>query len=429
MDRLYLIRVDMERFLGPFNLKQLKDAYSRMEFGLQDEISGSLRQWVSFDDIEGIRRHYPELAQLVQTEMLSGWGLSAHTVPPLASSKVKMPRKKSSKGLFWPLILLFAVILGGGGFLYRQGDFGDLLSFLKDRNLHSAQSLYGDQYNPRFESHMDRNRDAINLAMKKKKGLIAWIPYVRAVAFERDGQWEGATAKKLRGKTDDFLPQDCSLSYWESVWNASRGQWSRYLDGAILPDEDWSLLLALDPHWVRNRSPMNGWLRPGSYHEACLQIALKALQRQNSSNTPWEAKVFIARLRWQLGVINAQVLNEEFQMSGTLWALSCVEDSPDDSELRNCLTTLNLKTAWKNYFERVAFKRRIDLLLRDAETLDEAKLNLFTLLVKEFSQRAEGSPWSYAEDLRFYTEIIQQQGRVKQARSIMEQRLPLVRFE
>ncbi len=49
----------MERFLGPYSLKQVKEAYGRMEFGLQDEISGSLRQWVAFDDFESIRKHYP----------------------------------------------------------------------------------------------------------------------------------------------------------------------------------------------------------------------------------------------------------------------------------------------------------------------------------------------------------------------------------
>jgi hypothetical protein len=49
----------MERFLGPYTLKQVKDAYGRMEFGLQDEVAGSLRQWVAFDDFESIRKHYP----------------------------------------------------------------------------------------------------------------------------------------------------------------------------------------------------------------------------------------------------------------------------------------------------------------------------------------------------------------------------------
>lgn len=429
MERLFLIRVDMERFLGPFTLKQLKEAYGRMEFGLQDEISASLRQWVTFDDMEGIRRHYPELAQMVQTEMLSGWGMSSHTHPPLASSKVKISRKRKRVSLFWPSILLALVLLVSGLVLFRNGQFSELQMLLKDRNLYTAQSLFGEGYNPRFEAHMDRNRDAINAAMKKKKGFNQWIPYVRAVAFSRDGRWEGLTPKRLRGKIEEDLPLDCSMDQWEQVWTNSRSQWSRYLDGTTLPNEHWARLLSFDPQWIRQRSPQSGWLGPGSYHEACMQMALKALQRQSSSTGPWEAKVFMARLRWQLGVIHTETLNEEFQMSGTLWALSCVEESPDEAELKNCLITLNLKTGWKELLERALLKRRIDLMVRAPQGIEASQLPLFQQMLKDFTARAEGSAWSFADDIRFFQEIVQQQGNVNQARSVMQQRLPQVRFD
>ena len=75
-ERLYLIRIDMERFLGPLSQKEMREAYRRMEFGLQDEIAASNKLWVSFDDLELVKRHYPELVGFVKKEMLSGWGSS-----------------------------------------------------------------------------------------------------------------------------------------------------------------------------------------------------------------------------------------------------------------------------------------------------------------------------------------------------------------
>ena len=72
-ERLYLIRIDMERFLGPLSQKEMREAYRRMEFGLQDEIAASNKLWVSFDDLELVKRHYPELVGFVKKEMLSGW--------------------------------------------------------------------------------------------------------------------------------------------------------------------------------------------------------------------------------------------------------------------------------------------------------------------------------------------------------------------
>ena len=72
-DKLYLIRVDMERFIGPLTLREVRESYRRMEFGLQDEIAASNRAWVAFDDLERVKRYYPELVGLIKREMLSGW--------------------------------------------------------------------------------------------------------------------------------------------------------------------------------------------------------------------------------------------------------------------------------------------------------------------------------------------------------------------
>ena len=95
-EKLYLIRVDMERFIGPLTLKEVRDSYRRMEFGLQDEIASSNKPWVAFDDLERINRIYPELGNLIKKEMLSGWGSTEpDTKTTTGVEKVESSSKKT----------------------------------------------------------------------------------------------------------------------------------------------------------------------------------------------------------------------------------------------------------------------------------------------------------------------------------------------
>jgi hypothetical protein len=402
-----------------------------MEFGLQDEIGGSLRQWVTFDDIEGIRRHYPELVQLVQTEMLSGWGVSTHSAPPVSAVKVKLPQpKKKTNSL---LIFILFLILGAAGclgfLLVQDGQLNNLMLLIKDRTYFTAQTLYSEGYNARFEAHMDRNRGEINQAMRKKRGFAQWIPFVRAVAFEKDGRWEGLSARRLRGKIEEPLPQDCSMNSWEQRWSASREQWARFLEGSDLPQQEWASILVIDPQWIRTRTPMAGWIRPGSYHEACLSMALKALQRHTGGDGSWEAKVFVSRLRWQLGFINGQSLNEDFEMSGTLWALSCIEDSHETNELKNCLSALSVRQTWRDLLDHAMARKRIQIVLENQSQLDEKRLESFITLVAELEKKPSNGLQSFQEELSFYQEIVRLKGNVQQARNEMQKKLPNLHFE
>ncbi len=423
----------MERFLGPYSLKQVKEAYGRMEFGLQDEIAGSLRQWVAFDDFESIRKHYPELVQLVQREMLSGWGVSTHSA--MGSSalpvKVKTPSRsrKSSPSVLWILVILLIAVLAAVGFsLHKDGELGNLIGMLKDRQLYEARVQYGDRYNARFEAFMDRNRESINAALRKRRTSALWLPYVRAVAFEKDGRWEGLSFRKLRGHTDGFLPQDCSMGAWEQRWTKSKGDWARFLDGREFPRDEWSHLLAMDPHWIRSRSPSPGWIHPGTYAEGCLRMAVKAMQRLTGDKDSWEAKVFISRMRWQLGVVNAQVPDEEFEMSGTLWALSCIEDAREVDALKNCQGSVNPKQGWRDVFEVSTLHRKIELTLEGRKSLDGDALSSFEKMVSEFGNRAPPYYLPREPELKFYQEIVQQKGDVEGARDTVQPKYPAINF-
>lgn len=433
MERLYLIRVGMERFLGPYTLKQVQEAYHKMQFGLQDEISGSLRQWVSFDNIEGVRRHYPELVQLIHTEMMSGWGM---TVPPTASvpnARMRMGGTQfnrapsSNKTYLYLLIFLIALLGLLAFFCYRDGEWVNPVSYLKDRSYYQAKSLLSDKYNVRFEGYIDRNRPEILKAMKFKKGYNQWLPYVRAVAFARDGRFEGFSAKKLRGATDNFLPQDCSVAAWDERWKSSRSDWNAFIDGRRFGKEEWSKLLLMNTHWIKNRTPMPGWMEPGSYHEACLRTAAKSLEKIASDDP--DGKTILARLRWQLSAIAGTSQSTEYEMSGTLWAISCLEDAHVAEDLKTCLNSVKVRGPWQDYFDAMMTVRRMSLLAYDSPQMSESDGQELLNQLSSFASKKADAFLDYDAEVKFYQEILSQKGNVKAARAAAVKKFPSVRFE
>lgn len=433
MERLYLIRVGMERFLGPFTLKQVQEAYQKMQFGLQDEISASLRQWVSFDNVEGIRRHYPELVQVIHTEMMAGWGM---TVPPgkdvphgrmrLGETRFNRPPPPPKTSLYF-LIFLAALAILIAIFSYRDGEWINPIAYLRDHSYYQAKSQLGDRYNVRFEAYMDRNRTDILKAMKTKKAQERWLPYVRAVAFARDGRWEGVSARRLRGAAENVLPQDCSVAAWDERWKNSRSEWAAFVDGRLLLKSDWSRILMMDTHWIKNRSPMPGWMEPGSYYEACLQMARKSLER--FANDDADAKTILARLRWQLSAISGASQTTEYEMSGTLWALSCLEDAHVSQDLKLCLNTVKTKGPWQNFFEAMIIVRRMSLLVHSSSQLQESEGQELNDLMTGFASRKLDTVLDYEAELKFYQEIVQQKGNVRGAKTVLQKMYPSVRFE
>ncbi len=435
--RFYLIRVGMERFLGPFTLKQVQESYHKMQFGLQDEISGSLRPWVSFDNIEGVRRHYPELVQLIHTEMMSGWGMSAMPAAPSAASQRMSLRHEASPGLerapsnfniLWAFLFLF--VLGGAAafFSYRDGEWVNPVAYLKDRQYYQAKSYLGDKYNPRFEGYMDRNHNDISHLMKKKVNFSKWIPYVRSVAYAKDGRWDGVGAKKLRGTADSYLPPDCSVAYWDERWKESKPDWQALLEGRRLPHEEWSRLLMMDTHWIRNHSPMPGWMDPGSYNEACLRMALKSITKLTEGDLTPEAKVIISRLRWQLSGIAGTSQSDEYEMSGTLWAISCLEDAHAQDDLKNCFNSVRVRGPFQDYFDGMVLIRKMALLAAE-DPMGEASLKDLQTFLGLYPSKAAEIFMDYDAELHFYQEVLAQKGNVKAAKASMAKKYPGTHFE
>lgn len=283
MAKLYLIRRNMESFAGPMSLVEMKDAYKRMTFGLQDEVSGHCGPWVSFDNLEVIKRQYPEVARIVHEDMLAGWGVSEHG-HPVEGDMTKRLKVKSNKSL--SLAIMFAVI-ALSAFLAAvfMANGTRMSSRAKDpsqqASLETLQAALIRKDSPAFDKLVEDNLDSlVSRAQKDSRGESPLLPYLRHYAFTHDGAAGGLPPKVLRGEGFDSAPTECSFKLWRRYWrSAARGTSSSFANDRKFVRDHWARILAWDPYWIRRRAqaPVAGWLAGDSYYIMCLSVADRAL--------------------------------------------------------------------------------------------------------------------------------------------------------
>ena len=431
-DKLYLIRVDMERFIGPASLREIREAYRRMEFGLQDEIASSNKPWVAFDDLDRINRIYPELSLMIKKEMLSGWGTTETDAKIGAKSEPARSihnRKKMSMVKLLAIVLVLAA-LGGLGYLLQTYRLQDLPLLVQEPTYTKAMLHYGDRYNPKFEAFMDRNQKKVNQSIKQNRKMYRlWLPLIRAVAFKKDGVWPGISAKKLRDKDAQYAPMDCSMKAWAKRWQDSRGEWKSFLSGKSLPEKDWAKVLVWDETWVKHRSINASWRFPSNYYEACMRIARRALLKTTTSDLQLEANIFNARLKWSISTINDEEIRDEFEMSGGLWSLSCVESSIDADQLDSCAGDKKFVTPWKELIERRIKLRKARLILANHSRLSEPYVKQLRQAVEKIAVKDPYTKFDYKEEMRFFQYVMQNSGDIDAAeKAFLERKSPL-KFE
>lgn len=420
-ERLYLIRIDMERFLGPMSLKEMRESYRRMEFGLQDELASSNKLWVTFDDLELIKRHYPELVGFVKKEMLSGWGSSALPTNFTRDEVTLYSRRKSSStsSLIKKIMLvaLISFISLFAIYAIKNPRFQDFTAFFEDPLLSQAAILYSDEYNVNFEAFMDKNAEKILQLIKEPKAYRRWLPYIRAVAYRRDGTWKTLGARDIKdNSTKNLAFDDCSLQYWADMWKKSETYWSAFSEGRKLYKSPWARVLVWDSFRIRSL-PSQSWMEPSNYFEACMQMAVKALENFDLDSQKFQVNIFRSRLRWSMSLMNAQPLDAQFQMSGTLWALSCIDGARSEQEIRNCTSSMKFGKAWEKYLEFRSNLQTLRIQIDDSSRISPDKLNQIRSILASLSAIDSVTGFDYTPEIRFYSLLVELNGNLSEAKA------------
>lgn len=403
-ERLYLIRVDMERFLGPMTLKEVREAYRGMQFDLHDEVATSNSEWVAFDDLEKMQRYYPEIGRLVQREMLNGWDISEGESGALASGKKMSSR--FGKYNFALQIFLWAIMpIMVFGFLWFMKNYEasmKLVTVIEDplalRALHSFKTSDRESFN----EFMERHRFEILQSFDSDSGKKVWLAFVRASAFSTNGSWGGLSPKVLRGYAPG-APVDCSTDAWLARFRSEPDAARKVIEGSALPSTNWLKMLFWDPLWLSNNRHINdGWLEPSSYYEACLLMANKALQIFSPEKKDQQVFESIKmRIVWLLHAIssNESQYKQKFEMSGFLWAMSCIEVVVIADNLSRCLSVSIKNQKLKNYLKNRAYIQRMRILSSKDHRTPEDQAMLLNLLSR-VSKEDEVTGFDYSFELK-----------------------------
>lgn len=394
--RYYLVRRECREFLGPMAASEFKQRFDRLEFGMQDEVSGHCGPWVVLDRKDELLKHYPELAKIFGEEIPLSWRENTGHAKVISRKDSRRDQKKNldeqrrsrndfhtymeqrnrqSKTRKAVAFLTLAVSIAVSVFILTQRDeypsVDDVALAAQKQDPSEFLNIMGLKVIPQAGK-----------LVKSQKQQPIWLPYLRMYAYFTTGAIEGVSQKLLRGDTSLAAPQECSVDFWKRKWREMSDQNITFVQGKSLQKNPWTRLLAMDPEWVRRR-PQKGWSRPRSYIEGCIMTAFTAMRSLVSGGkSDTEVSVdmpegvsdmVLSRLKFQLDVINN---SRAAQVAGTgiLSRLSCLETQVRVEDLNLCVNGLDPQ--WKPLVDERVGLAVLRIALQSADIqLDKQQLN------------------------------------------------------
>lgn len=433
MAKLYLIRRNLETFAGPMTSAELKDAYKRMLFGLQDEVSGHCGPWVTFDDLPLLRRSYPEIAKIVHEDMITGWGVSEHG-SQIVREETKRLKTASQKGLVMAFIFLAIAFTAFLVAIYFATS-GKLASRAKevgpDPAPEEAQAFLDRSDFSGFDRFMQENLEfATDKVVHGKKTEGLWLPFLRYYALRSEGVIPGVSLKVLRGEGATSAPLDCSLRSWRRRWRASVRNWNDLLVQHKLVRAHWSRLLAWDPSWISRREA-KGWPKGSNYYLLCMSMADKALVevmddgslvatlseaerlglRQIKQRLDWVAEVT------ESGMASGPSQQMALQGVSGVGVWSCFEASRDLKELTKCRSEIpangNADDPWFSYYEERYGWNLLRVAMGQKGVLSPDLVNALGAYSSRMNRSDFFTRFDYRYELKLWRALLKQPGPVE----------------
>ncbi len=430
---LYLVRRSLETYLGPMDVQELVQSYRRMDFGLQDEVCGNQGPWIAFDDIQNIKKHYPQLAESVRKSMLAGWAPSGHN-----SAANKPIYRPSSTRRLWPtrFLLTVAVMTLTAGILFvvrTPKTAYQLLDSVTGVNPSLAAKLLGNNDRRDFQDFMARNYPQILAkTAQSRSSFQAWLPYLRAYAYMGDGTVPGLAPQLLRGASSLNTPSDCSSDAWSRTWLDKSSLWSEVATGQQLPLTQWSRLLLWDPDWIVRRTEI-GWIEPLNYYVACLRMAEQALaklasaaEKTQGSRVPLE---FSQRLSHLMAYTSGLKGTTTVRGDSPLSVVSCYEISRTRQQIDQCNQIDTASGEWDNLLRYRSLLARIRIALAHSSlSIDHAELSEIQVLIATLQPVDNFTKFDYTAEWKFLGLLEKSAGNVGELKQRLENEYPSVNF-
>jgi|GEM_PF-1670945 len=436
MKKHYLIRRKLERFLGPMSLDEVQQGYQRMDFAGQDEICGHCSKWIALDDVVRMRQLYPEVLEVLSTRATGTWNMpgdessvSLRPAPLKAANKVSAPRK----GLWIPAIIAVAIAAVAGAFLANNHDVAQ--RFISDNipvASKAAMLLEQQDYNG-FATYMNRHLDAINTRLtKNRSGYNEWIPFIRAQAYLTDGFVPGVKPKFIQGAEKIPAPMDCSVSQWKLRWQEGQSEFDAFVAGTALSRRPWARIVLWDPHWIRRRSDVEGWIIPQNYFAYCLEMAAKAWEQLK--NTPERGQPFVAheaierRIAAQINILADGTPINEIAAEGALKTLNCLDTASSPQDAASCAKS-NMSNEWQELVTVRYGEANLRTQLARTTSNEDSQIQKLNDVLNVAVKFDPYTSFEYAAELRFAKLVLLNQGDQAAAAAKAKKEFPEVSFK
>jgi len=436
--RLYLIRRNLESFIGPLTVDSMRDAYKRMAFGLQDEVCGHAGDWVGLDDIEKLKQVYPDVAKVVSQDMLGGWGMGENTGLKMMNDDTgQVFVNNRGRTLKVALAFLMVALITFAAAMYFNGKGKLSGKLIVAETLPTVEQMNGyvqTQNTAQLIADLeDSQKQLVESATTSKAAFTEWIPYLRLYAFSKDGMVDGIRPKILRGSDANAAPTDCSLATWRRRWKKSVKSWPAFLEGKKLMRSHWARLLAWDPHWIARRES-SGWIQPKNYYIGCIEMARKSLQEITLNNggvagneiIDWQ-KYGLAevsyRLDWLNRVASGGVLIKPDVPTTSITRWICMESSRSVEELNSCKVTLGSATQPSYDSERYAWNV-VRLVLATKGKVPPKTIELANSVQPLLRPTDYFTRFDYRPELRVIKTLIKQGGSIDSIASQLSVEFP-----
>jgi hypothetical protein len=428
MPRLYLVRRQLENFLGPYTAKEVEQQYDSLTFGSADEIAGNCGPWVCFEQKSKIKEFYPEIYSLMSSKLNSAAPRSHEEKKIRPSSRSKSKRFKNR------LLLVVAVlIISVVGYLKS-----DQLLYLIDENhvsleLDEAKHLIATSQKDKFMRYLQLNiEQAVSKATENSAGYHRWIPILRAYSFWGNGSVKNLNNAAIRGRDRFFAPKNCTKAAWQKRWLKAKNELYPFIQGEYSSPKVWIRALLWEPQWISWRGNHKGWIVPKNYYALCSEMALKSFQSVKEELELEIPQEFTQVIEKRLTAVATGLSMDNDQSTESfpsfLDYLNCLDFSVFEPNTKRCVLpktrlSLKLKTFLKQYQAVVVF-RKLTKLKRKLGPGDLKSLE--TQIIPNLTRSYPITQLNLTAEIRMAKLILLYGGDIQLAKQKVEREFPIL---
>ncbi len=335
MKRLYLIRHNVYTFKGPMTLEEVKKYSKSAQSNAEDEISGNCSKWIQLGDYGRLRKYYPEVSKVIAKDN-GDWGVSLASVEPVKIAFAKSVFSKKVIGWSAGAICIFLATVY---YFSENGAVatGVLFSSKKPTPKTAHELLVSNNYDD-LAVFIKRNLPYIIKEVNKNPKLLpTWLPYLRAHAFNADGEMEKMPQKVLNGNASIPGVADCRYLAWIQIWRKQTGALEGFIQAQSVGNTEFERLLAWDPAWIARRRPI-GWMKPANLYEGCFHLGTRAMQKVLPNNAPIYAAL-MARLSYMKDSLSGKRVAfayDNVTQLNLLDLFNCYEQAQSEANIATC---------------------------------------------------------------------------------------------